>query len=70
MIHVFCLLTTASVDKSAVVEIQDMLNDLNEVGKRKGLRMNTRKTKYMLLNDAARIIELEGETIEQVDYFK
>ena len=64
------LLNVPSHGKSAVAETQELLRDLNTAGKRKGLTINAKKTKSMLLNDTTGTIDLEGDTIEEVEDFK
>ena len=54
--------------------LQELLNHLNQEGKKKGMRMNKRKTKVMC-NEIARKrqrkgVEIDGVTLEEVEEYK
>ena len=65
-------------DDSALIEesgeeIVQLTNSVNEVGNGMNLRLNVKKTKLLVAGadpDEVHNIEIDGETVEQVDHFK
>ena len=63
---------TALIAKSEE-EIVQLTNSVNEVGNGMNLRLNVKKTKLLVAGtgpDEVHNIEIDGETVEQVDHFK